>query len=79
MVLGSGVNLDDRDDGDQTALHRAAGFGHASVVAFLLDSNGKVSAKPLFFRFHLSEEREGCRFGATVLITARFDAGGRCR
>ena len=38
----TGVSVEDRDDGDQTALHRAAGFGHANVVAFLIDANGKV-------------------------------------
>lgn len=39
-----GVDVDAKDDGEQTALHRAAGFGHAEVMALLLQKNAKVDA-----------------------------------
>ena len=31
--------------GDQTPLHRAAGFGHAAMVSFLIKSNANINAR----------------------------------
>lgn len=44
-AIEQGVNVNDKDDGEQTPLHRAAGFGHAALVSFLIKSNASINAR----------------------------------
>eukprot|EP00040_Diaphanoeca_grandis_P001983 m.20232 g.20232 ORF g.20232 m.20232 type:complete len:385 (-) comp12822_c0_seq1:277-1431(-) len=43
-ALAEGVNVNVKDDGDQTPLHRAAGFGHANMIKLLFASNADLHA-----------------------------------
>jgi ankyrin repeat protein len=36
-LLDAGVPVDDLDEGDESALHNAAGFGHTEIVRLLLE------------------------------------------